>query len=246
VRSIRRAMRDLPTAISAGVSLFLVVVSWVLTITSLLPGQKFVGPIAALVCFALLVAAQIRYWGSAPDLELLDLESTDMQVAAKPATYWRVPLTNHGAPEHVTVRLTLIDPNPGIKALGGILHRVGDNPADGVSFGTHYWLGHDETQRYDLVAVIESWVRKYPEIRSTAAMTTTVLSGTGEVTTTSSEDMEQAFFYAFQIIESERHWAQVALSGSYDLTVTAHAGTQSCSRHYEVQADPKTGHLAVF
>jgi hypothetical protein len=132
-----------------------------------------------------------------------------------------------------------------MKSQGGILHRTGDNPGNGLSFATHYWLGRDETQRYDLVAVIESWRRK-PEILSTASHQTTVVSGTGVVTQTTAGDMEQAFYYAFQLIEYERHWGQVDLHGKYTLAVRAYAGNHSTTRTFALQANPKTGSLAVF
>jgi hypothetical protein len=243
---LRRAFRDLPTVIFSSLALLSVVVGWVLSITPLIPGQQYVGPIAASVCFVMLVAAQIRYWGGVPDLKILDPESTDLEIAGKPTTLWRIPVLNVGSPENVTVKLTLLHPNPGMKTAGGTLHRTGDNPPDALSYATHYWLGRNETQRYDLVAVIESWRRKQPEIISTARIETVSVSGTGVVTTTTSDDMEQAFYYAFQLIEYERHWAQVGLQGKYTVTVTAYAGNHSATRTFDLQAQPNTGSLSVL
>jgi hypothetical protein len=92
MRVIRPALRDLPTVIFTSLALFSVVFGWVSSLTPIVTGQQYVGPIAASVCFVMLVAAQVRYFGGIPDLEILDPESTDLQMAGKPTTLWRIPV----------------------------------------------------------------------------------------------------------------------------------------------------------
>jgi hypothetical protein len=186
-----------------------------------------------------------------PRIELLDPEMlTYIDAARRSRKWWRIPVVNRGAPANVTARLTSTGTLQ-VKAPGGVLHQMGDNPADGTSFQTTCLLSRDETQRYDLVSVMESWRPKWAEVQvvSTATQSQVLVSGIVpeplQNTRLEHAGTERYFVYYVHQIETEGYSELVELDGHYTFTITVYAGDLNWKQSYQVEAEPKTGALTV-
>ena len=185
---------------------------------------------------------------SAPNLDLRDPEVAQFTGPGgiHPRTWWRVPIKNRGATADITVRLTNTDPKVPMKAPGGILHRTGDNPPDGLSFQTQYRLAREETQPYDLVSVVQTWKQKWKEtpIQSTATPSEVIVSGSVP-TVPQYAGTEPYYVYYVHVIETEGYSEFVSLDGAYTFTVTVYAADRYWSRDYRVEAEASKGKLTV-